>query len=256
MKDPYFDIPRLSNSAMGDLKKCPAYFKWRQENPMGHKDAFDLGSLVHCIVLEPLEVEKRFAMFSTDARPEPDKTMASKLNKEWKAEFIKLNEFKIVMEQSEWNEAYAMSNSVRKAAGELLTNPENVFEKTILWERDGVEMKGKIDIWNPNFLVDIKTTRATNPGHFMREANFKYSYYRQAAVYLDGDANGFYSGEKPFYFITVENTAPYLSTVIEAGASVVAKGMVEYKELVALYKKCTKENNWPSYNEMYLWEIE
>lgn len=256
MKDPYFDIPRLSNSSMGDLKKCPAYFKWRKENPIGHKPAFDLGSLVHCMVLEPLEVEGRFAMFSTDARPEPDKTMASKANKEWKAEFVKMNEFKTVIEFDVWNKALAMSNSVRQAAGELLTNEENVFEKTILWERDGVEMKGKIDIYNPNFLADIKTTRSSNPEHFMRDANYKYSYYRQAAVYLDGDANGFYSGEKPFYFITVENEAPYLSTVIEVGSSMIAKGMVEYKSLVALYRKCNEKDKWPGYNESYIWEEE
>lgn len=253
--DPYFQIKRESNSSLGWLYKSPRLYEYRKSTPMVPTEAMNFGSLLHCLVLEPENFDRDFFRLDETQRPEPDKTFGSKLNKAWKEMILEENADKILVDADMLKLAEAVARSVQIEASSFLRADGNVFEDTILWKKDGVEMKGKIDIRNPYFLADIKTTADSMPDKFQRKAFWEYQYHRQAAVYLDGDAGGIYTGEKQFFFIAVEKTAPYLVSIHEVSKAKIAEGMVQYRSLLADLKHYKEKNEWPHYRkEVYAWE--
>lgn len=257
MADPYFEIDRVSNSSLGYLHKSPAYYKFRKEVKFETSSpALTMGSLVHCLVLEPENFNRDFWILDTSKRPELSKGMTSKLNKEWKLEQELEHSQQDSINTDELQKAEAISRSLIREAGELINAKDNKFETTKLWEKDGVKMKAKIDIENPYFIADLKTAMTSNPHDWQRKAYWDFKYYRQGAVYLDGDAEGIYTGEKEFYFIVVEKTAPYLVSVHKMSSGLIAKGMTQYRELLKKLKWCQKNDKWPHYEkEVYEWDM-
>ncbi len=251
----YFDIPRESNSSLGNLLKSPALHKYHKEYKFEGTPAMAFGSLVHCLALEPQNFKNEFWVLSDRDKPEKDKTYASKENKLWKAEQESKNSDKILVLETDLQNANNVVESIDRQAGDLLHAKGNVFEREILWTKDKVEMKGKIDISNDLFLADIKTTQDANPFKWQRKAFWDFNYHRQAAVYLDGDAKGIYTGDKEFYFIAVEKKPPYLCSIHLVSKTKIAEGMTQYRELLKLFKSCTKKDKWPHYDpKINVWE--
>ena len=80
-------------------------------------------------------------------------------------------------------------------------------EKVVIWidEKTGAMCKGKLDLFLPRKIVDIKTTgvwQVESEEAFLKSV-FKYGYDRQAAMYMDG------SDKPQFQFIAVKKTKPY-----------------------------------------------
>ena len=243
--DNYFDIPAESNSSLGWLYKSPRYYKWMKDTGGPEPTAaMNEGSVVHCLILEPDEFNKRYWMFNKEERPDRTKTMAAKENKEWAAELeIKNNgKEKITVEQHQ--NLQNVAQEVMRIAGDLI-EAATEKEKIVLWEKTGIDMKAKIDGFHEDFLFDIKTTTNANVEAFQRKAFWDYQYHRQAAVYLDGASDGLFLGDKDFYFIAVEKTPPYLVSIHKVSDHTVALGMNQYLELLELLKECRRKNHWP-----------
>ncbi len=217
--------------------------------------AMTLGSAVHVLTLEPKKFDDYFYVLDFSQRPEHDKTMASKINKDWKQDVIMGNVDKELLTEEQFEQAKNMTDSLLSEAGDLINAKGNKFEVPIMWEKLGIKMKAKIDIKNYNYLADIKTAADSSPFKWQRKATYDLQYYRQAAVYLDGDADGLYTGEKEFYFIVVEKVPPYLVSIHLLDKTMIAKGMAEYEHLLGGLKKCLKTDKWPHYEkELYTWE--
>ncbi len=257
MADPYFKIDRVSNSSLGYLYKSPAYYKHRMDFPYDTKSpSLTMGSLVHCLTLEPENFKRDFWILKTQNRPEFTKGMTSKLNKEWKFEQELEHSEQDLVTEDELRKAEAISRSLVREAGSLINAAGNKFETTKIWEKDGIKMKGKVDIDNPHFLADLKTSMTSNPHDWKRKAYWDFQYHRQAAIYLDGDSDGIYTGEKEFYFIVVETTPPYLVSVHVVSPGLIAKGMVQYRELLKKLKWCQENDKYPHYDkELYEWDM-
>lgn len=58
-----------------------------------------LGSAVDCFVLTPDDFDKQFFILDPEERPEPEKTFAAKVNKEWKAKILEDNKDKEVLDK-------------------------------------------------------------------------------------------------------------------------------------------------------------
>lgn len=251
MADPYFKIKKISNSSLGWMYKSPAYYKYRIDFPQFQEStpALTMGSLVHCLVLEPENFNRDFWILKTETRPQQDKGMTSNINKAWKLEQEQEHSEQDLITEDVLIQAEAISKSLNREAKSLITAKGNEFEKTIEWNKDGFDMKGKIDICNDYFLADLKTAQSSDPDTWQRKAYWDFQYYRQAAVYLDGDADGIYTGDKEFYFIVVEKFAPYLVSIHKVSSSIIAKGMVQYRDMLAKIKKCQDSDNWPHYDK-------
>ena len=83
-QDYYGDWEYITNSQLGYLKRGREYYEMMKQGLSIDSPDLRFGNLLHTLVLEPKEYQNKFIVFNPDDRPEPTKSMASKLNKAWK----------------------------------------------------------------------------------------------------------------------------------------------------------------------------
>ena len=69
----YFDNVGISNSGLGLIAKSPAHYQASLQMTRKQTPALQLGSAVHCAVLEPEEFGKRYALAEFDRRTKEGK---------------------------------------------------------------------------------------------------------------------------------------------------------------------------------------
>lgn len=199
----YYSLPYVSQSSLKLFLRSPAEYQYQYVQKQGggvSTGATSLGSLVHCMLLEPSEVDNRYVGYNENVRPEPEKTMASNLNKAWKASLVeKVREEGIILVQSSMLDvADTMTQIVCAhplASGLLFPQEEGLVvhtELSILWrsEASELDLKSKVDrvvidlAARTCTVLDYKTTSATNLVEFGWSVK-KYGYDVQAAFYED-----------------------------------------------------------------------
>lgn len=155
--------------------------------------AMTMGSLVHCAVLEPGELLKRYGI-APDRRTRRGKETAAAMQ---------ANGIEPVSE-SDLQQAQRMASAVRRhpVAAELLQQGQP--ETSIWWDdpETGLRCKCRPDWINGRICVDLKTTTDASPRGFAKSvANFRY--HVQDAHYM---ACGLFDR---FIFIAVEKEPPY-----------------------------------------------
>ena len=226
----YGDWEYTTNSQLGYVKRSPAYY-WKMRN--GAKidgAALRFGSLVHTMILEPEKVDANFAVFNPDDRPEQEKGMTSKINKEWKIQqdldCKEGRKYLMTMEQYELAKRLKRKLYNCPEVKSILDNCETEVPKTWLDFSTMSKCKGKADIIIDNgaTLVDIKTT-GKDVKDFKRSA-YNFAYHRQAAFYMDG------FGAKNFVFIVIESNAPHQIGIFTCSDEFIERGRTEYIDLL------------------------
>jgi hypothetical protein len=238
----YLKHPALSVSGMKLLlpPNCPALFKYYRENRRPEKRAYDLGHVVHGLVLGdgPEIVRIDAADWRTNAaKAERDEAYAAG---------------KVPILAHEYDEAAACATSVRAhpIAGPLFT--DGIAELSLFWDDPdtGVRMRGRLD-WlrdNPVMGVDLKTAASADPETFGRSAA-SYGYAQQQAMYEDAiRANGL-DDNPEFRFVVVEKHPPYLVSVIELDPEAVRVGRALNRRAALIYKRCLESDEWPGYDD-------
>jgi exodeoxyribonuclease VIII len=195
--------------------------------------AMTMGSLVHCAVLEPDELLKRYG-----ACP-PRNTKAGK---EAAAE-MQSNGIEPVSE-SDLQQAQRMASAVRRHpyAAELLSAGKP--ETSIWWDdpETGLRCKCRPDWINGRTCIDLKTTTDASPKGFAKSvASFRY--HVQMAHYL---AAGLFD---QFVFIAVEKEPPYAVACYELDADAFAEGQrLRVRDLQRI-ANCRAMAAWPGYGD-------
>jgi len=233
--DYYGDWEYTTNSQLGYVKRSPSYY-WKMRNG-GKIDgpALRFGSLVHTLILEPEKYSENFVVFNPEDRPEKEKGMTSKMNKEWKKRLDldckEGRKYLMTMEQ------YELALKLKRKLNDcpevkaILDNCETEVPKTWIDFNTMSKCKGKADIVidGGDMLVDIKTT-GKDVVDFKKSA-YRYAYHRQAAFYLDG------FNAKEFVFIVIESNAPHQIGIFRCSENFIDQGRQEYIELLEKKKK-------------------
>ena len=231
--------------------------------------ASQLGSLVHCLLLEPQLVEQQYFVYDEGQRPEPDKTMASNLNKAWKAamEGGAKESGTTIVGQEVYNKADAMLQVI---CGTWQGNyfgwdPDDAAdvplrELAIFWQNDCSELplKSKLDILWVNAaegtatVVDYKTTSASNSQEFGWSVK-KYGYDVQAAFYEDAARDYLcvnYPGitfDITVLFIPQRTTAPYqVLGVLQLDQQTLQAARARYERALQELEGCLHTGVWES----------
>lgn len=197
----YFAIERMSNSKLKlfrtNRRKFFLQHVAKTLPPDEPSEAMQLGTLLHCLLLEPDEYASRYAVApACDRRTKEGKAT-------WQ-EFCQQSNGKQVVKAEMREQAARMADAVLTsplAAPFILDMPGQV-EHSILWECDGVPCKSRLDKLCPDVIVDIKTAKDASPEAFARAAA-NLSYNSQAAFYRRA------AGVSQFIFLVVENVEPY-----------------------------------------------
>jgi len=233
----YHADPAISASHLHAVAQSPYHYWSRFLDPQRQRPeptaAMKLGSLVHCAVLEPDELSKRYGVCL------PRNTKAGK---EQAAEMAAAGIEAVT--GSDMELALAMAGAVRshQAAAELLRHGQ--AEQSFWWDdpASGLRCKCRPDWLNGATVVDLKTTTDASPRGFAKScATFRY--HVQASHYLSG------LPAERFVFIAVEKTYPYAVGVYQLDAEAMTVGAELRRQNMQTISDCMAINEWPGYSQ-------
>jgi hypothetical protein len=162
------------------------------KTPDKKESYFDIGNAFETLLLEPDSFESQVAVFDTEKRPEQEKTMASKKNKEWKEEFYSDNANKLILTPEDMILIHKMVKETLQVPivqGYMKAGIE--IGPSLFFEYGGVKYKSRPDFvyidheQKEVVILDIKSTRDSDPRRFARTVN-DYKYWSQAIMQIIG----------------------------------------------------------------------
>jgi len=239
-QDDYFAHPGINCSGLKQILRSPMHYKASLEQPFKETNAMQIGSAVHCAILEP----NRFYFDYTIAPAGLDKR-----TKEGKSQWADLvASGKIILSSDEAASISDMAEAVKAhpTASRLLA--QGSAEVSVFTEIDGIPAKARIDWLIPgSAIVDLKTTDDASPEGFARSVA-KYGYDMQAAWYLDCAEQAELGVGDNFIFIAVEKSPPYAIGIYALDAASVQVGRAKCRKALNMYRYCTEYNDWFGYS--------
>lgn len=224
----------LSSTEAKRILEAPAVLRWYRDHPQPPKTAFDLGHVVHSLVLGTgLDL---YVHDWTDLR--------TKAAKEDVADARDRGE--VPIKRADFEQMHAVADAVltHPVAGPIFENgtPEQSIYATD--EQTGVWMRGRVDWATEDALVDLKTSTTAIPNEWSRQAaSLEYAvqreFYRQIWEQITGEV------DRQFLHVVVSKTEPYLVAVMEMDLDFEAVGKSKVRRALDLYKKCLDTDTWP-----------
>ncbi|EIM9648442.1 PD-(D/E)XK nuclease-like domain-containing protein [Salmonella enterica] len=249
----YFDItneayhagPGVSKSQLDDIAVCPAFYQWRKAAPVDTEKtkALDMGTALHCRLLEPDEFKNRFIIA-------PEFNRRTTAGKEEEKAFLEncANSGKTVITAEEGRKLELMYGSVMAHPGcRALLEAEGKTESSIYWTdtETGELCRIRPDkfLANSPLILDVK--KVADMSRFSRHVE-EFRYHVQAAMYCEGWKA--YSGETPkFAFLAVSES-------IDCGKYPVHLYILEdehfdigyslFRRDLNTYHECKSSNKW------------
>jgi len=204
----YEGTESLSHSSLNEFTKSPRHFINYKTGKKERTPAMTFGSLVHCMILEPEEVEARYIPEPEDAprRPSIRQIQAKKPSESslesiafW-TDFEKQAQGKEIVSAADWATAERMKEAVyANEASRFVLDQVEETEVKIEWQSFGFSWRGYIDGKGQKVILDLKTIRDATP-RMVERAILYDGYNRQAAHYLKG--GGF--PKHDYYIVAVD----------------------------------------------------
>jgi hypothetical protein len=239
--DLYFQLDALSSGLLRSIAQSPLHGKNYLDSAEEREVTEDmiLGTLIHQYVLEPEKPLPRLAVKPADMK------FNTTEGKQWRTKM--LGEEKLIITEDSYTAIYGAARSISRHPTAKLFMDVGDSEVGVVWqdEKTGLWCKALID-WLPpgDCLVDLKSSADITPGLFDSKAWQKYRlqccWYRRGwnAMCKEGDEKA------QFYFIAVENKAPYDAVVYDADEFLLT-AEAELDKLLATWKDCVTTNIYP-----------
>lgn len=229
------DTRTLSASGAKTLLRDPERFAWERDHGRPPKAAFDLGGVVHALVLRSGDERIRI-IDATDWRA---KWAQDARKAAWAAGLTPIN-------RTEFLQATKIAGAVRRhpLASSIFTNGQ--AEVSLYWDdpETGVPCRARVDYLRPDMIVDLKTARygSGTADAFGRYAA-SYNYPMPAAVYTE--AVEVLTGKTlPFITVTVETEEPYIVRAYRYTDGDLDSGLIQWHEALREYAKRTASGDW------------
>lgn len=228
----------LSSSGVKRILTLPARFDYERQHGRAPKDAFDLGSTAHAIILRNGDVH---VVDAYDWRAKADQATKKALRADGK----------VVVHRGEFAQAAAMAQSVRRhpLASAILSRGR--AEVSYYWTdaQTGITCRARAD-WlregtAADCIADVKTCQdASEDGFGKTIANFGYDL--SVAHYVDG-YEALTGRRLPLYLIAVETAVPHFVQVHEIPADWLADALDRVRDARARYAECESAGEFPGY---------
>lgn len=241
----YQSGPGVSKSQLDDIAESPATYIWRKYAPVDEEKlkALDMGTALHCLLLEPDKFKERFIIAPEFNR----RTNAGK--EEEKAFLASCSELgKTIMSAEEGRKLQLMRESVfAHPDARWLLEQDGICEGSIYWtDRETDELcriRPDKKLSHHPILVDVK--KVEDMARFERHIE-EFRYHVQDAMYSDGFRQ-IYGDDPDFIFLAV-------SSSIECGRYPVRVRPLElewkesgkdlYRRDLHRYHECRVSNEW------------
>ena len=225
-------------STLKHMRDSPAHYRAALALDFVASRAMDLGTVTHAALLEPERLYDLIAVWDG----------GRKAGKAWDA-FEAANPGRVIVKPRDINDVENMRDAVlaHPEAARLLALPGR-SETPIFWTdpTTGLRCKGLLDRWADDVLIDLKTTRSTDPRFFASQAA-RLGYHLQLAHYAAGIEA--LTGKRPeVYMIAVENTPPHDVAVYLLTDDILIPAAETIGGLLAKVAECRASGQWPGRN--------
>lgn len=235
-EDYHANRTHLSSSGLKLLLKDPQSFYARYV--LGNyveesKPAYEDGTLLHSLILEPEQVVSQYAIF-------PGLRKHGKAFDDFKAQ----NPGKRIISAPQLNKAESWHRGFKAlpVANQLISG--GFAEHTMLGELLGVKIKSRADYINVSegYIADIKTTSAYTDVDVFRQTMQDFGYALSASLYCE-IAYQTYGKLFDFYFVVVSKQDSQCA-VYKASSDTLTHGRSELISALVLYKRCLETGLW------------
>lgn len=246
--DDYHRMPHLSKSQLSDFMVSPEnYYRLHRDpnRPLREETpSMRIGTLTHCLTLEPDAFEERYAVG-------PDVSRATKDWKQWDA-MQAPHKVRIKPDEHAASLAQAQSLRAHTEISELLSSGRP--EVSAFWrdEETGLLLRCRPDWLHETsdgwIILDVKTTSdKVSPSAFARTCA-TYGYGVQAALYSEGVEKATGKPVLAFLFGVVSTSYPYLSSCCMFDDDSLASAHKQYRAALTAYADCKEKGEWPGYS--------
>jgi len=216
--------------------------KYYQEKILGEKgeqkksNAFDEGSLAHCLILEPHNLDVDFAIY-------PEFRKAGNNFKTFKAaEEAGLNRTIVSKSQFKKVQSWVDAHYANKTAVNLMKGCE--FEYSLFGEINGIKIKVRADAINieEGYIVDVKTTSYDTDRESFAETVNGFQYELSGALYTQ--LFSMYYGKKFDFYFDVLGKKDKSCEVYRLGEDSTRKGNKKVRDALSVYSKCSESGIW------------
>lgn len=235
--DEYLGIDALSASALKVLAlHTPETLKYQRDNPPPVSAAMIFGSALHTAVLQPELFDDQFAV----KREGLDRR--TKAGKEEWAELV--GSGRQILKAEEFHDVVGMAKRLRanKDLGHRLERGRK--ELTLVWDREGVRCKARLDLLVDGMIFDIKTTARTTAAGFAADAA-RLGYDLQAAWYLAGAAQCLSEHRLMWVWVEIEKKEPYIEELNVMAADWMRLADARISAAFDRYRECVRTGKWP-----------
>lgn len=203
-------------------------------------DAMIMGSLVHCLVLQP-------ELFDSEYIISPNFDLRTKSGKEDSQLFEFSAIGKTIINSDDYKKALKMRDSALNVVGDFLDISDAIIENAAFWKdsETGVLCKCKPDIYIPSIgvAIDLKTTAGFATADYFGKSVKSFRYHVQQAFYTQGlQSNGFEVNN--FLFVPVSKGESANCRAFQLDNSVVEYGNKLMRDDLNLWAYCEQTNNW------------
>jgi hypothetical protein len=235
--DRYLATDAVSASSMKAYLRSPLHYRHQIETPSKPSPAQIDGTIIHAVVLEPVEARSRYAIWEagTDRR--------TKRGKEAYAEFAEVNEGRIIITSDQWDTAHLIRDQLlADPEYRRVCNPGGLIEFSAFGtDADtGLDIKARADHYFDGTVMDLKSAVDASPHGFAR-AVAAYKYHLQASHYLH-----MFEADR-FVFVAIEKSPPYAHGVYTLDEASIEQGRIERRRALDGIAEHRQTREWPSY---------
>ena len=229
----------LSFSSLKAFRNTPIDFVNYVLQKPEQTDAMFLGTVIHCLVLEPEKFAERYTVMDDTAKVAEiggGNPRNTNVYKEWKANFLANAKGKIITIKIH-EQAKAITNNIiyNRAASKVLSLCPT-REKYIEWQFKNFGFRGYIDLYGEKVMADLKLVPDASPRKAQRTIMERW-IYGQASMYLS--AEGLIV---PFYIIAFDRKGGV--SVHKIDKSLIEHGLEEYETVVDKFNECLLKENF------------
>lgn len=255
-EDTYNRINALRNTELGWYLKSPFYYDWMKRNSPDATRAMSLGTALHCQVLQADLFAELFALEPDikvfGLKQDGEMAKSPRATAKYKEEYTRIEgEGKAILTREDMDLCELMKENLwdnQRCHSDVMSATHE--EVTLVWERDGILCKARLDIAGVDeqgpYISDVKTTMdiyGYMPWEFQR-----YRTHRQAAWYSDGARR---SGLFPelgvkirFSILAVGNNEACEAKHINVGEATLTLGRAEADWCFNEHRLCVESDSW------------
>jgi len=211
-----------------------------------YKSAYDFGSYIHSLILEPEKTDDEFIIFDGLTRR----------GKAW-TEFKEANQDKIIMTKSQDLMATSLINAYTDNKETQGLIQDGCPEHTLCTELEGINIKVRVDYIKEGLVIDLKTTSDPVDKFSAAKTIIRFDYDLSAALYVDAFKE--YSGKDHDFLFVFLNKQNNDVSVLKASANLLENGRRKYRAAIRglqnarktgiFYKEGVQEVDLPSWAE-------